>query len=64
MSDNRISMRKLQDILQMRFEYKLSIRQISRSARVSVGTVSNYIKAFETAGLTWPLQDGLSQRST
>ena len=61
MSDNRISMRKLQDILQMRFEYKLSIRQISRSARVSVGTVSNYIKAFETAGLTWPLQDGFTE---
>lgn len=50
-------MRKLQDVLQMRFEYGLSFRQISRSIRISVGTVSNYIKAFETSGLDWPLKD-------
>ena len=37
MSDTRISMRKLHEILRMRFDNQLSLRQISRSVRVSVG---------------------------
>lgn len=61
MPDNRISMRKLQEILRMRFEYRLSIRQIARSTRVSVGTVSNYVQAFERSSLSWPLPSDCSE---
>ncbi|MTI11632.1 IS21 family transposase, partial [Sansalvadorimonas verongulae] len=61
MSDNRISMRKLKEILRMRYENQLSIRKISRSVRVSVGTVSNYLHQFEGAGLTWPLPESFTE---
>ncbi len=61
MPDNRISMRKLNEILRMHFENNLSIRQISRSVRVSVGTVSNYLRLFREAGLQWPLPESLSE---
>ena len=61
MSDNRISMRKLNEILRMHYENNLSIRQISRSVRVSVGTVSNYLRLFREAGLEWPLPQDFSE---
>ena len=61
MSDNRISMRKLREILRMRFDHQLSFRQISRSVRVSLGTVSNYIQAFESSSLSWPLPEDHSE---
>ncbi|WP_448215045.1 IS21 family transposase [Endozoicomonas sp. 2B-B] len=61
MPNNRISMRKLQEILRMRFECRLSIRQIARSTRVSVGTVSNYVQAFERSPLSWPLSSDCSE---
>lgn len=63
MSDNRISMRKLYEIYRMRFDHELSLRQISRSVRVSVGTVSNYIQAFQSSTLDWPLPDDFSETS-
>jgi transposase len=53
MTDQRISMRKLRDILRLRYDNGLSIREISRSARVSVGAVSNYVQAFEASDLQW-----------
>ena len=61
MSDTRISMRKLHEILRMRFDNQLSLRQISRSVRVSVGTVSNYVQAFQSSTLNWPLPDDFSE---
>lgn len=52
-------MRKLREILRLRYECKLSTRQISRSTRVSVGAVNKYLKRFEDAGLIWPLPDDM-----
>ena len=54
-------MRKLNEILRMHYENNLSIRQISRSVRVSVGTVSKYLRLFREAGLTWPLSENVSE---
>lgn len=50
-------MRKIRDILRLRYECHLSIRQISASVRVSTGAVTKYLKRFEQSGLTWPLSD-------
>ncbi|MES9986058.1 MAG: IS21 family transposase [Candidatus Thiodiazotropha sp. 6PLUC6] len=61
MSDSRISMRKLQEILRLRFDNHLSVRKISGSVRVSIGTVSNYIRAFEESSLSWPTAKDLSE---
>ena len=61
MTDQRISMRKLRDILRLRYDNGLSIRAISRSVRVSVGAVSNYIQAFEASGLKWEQTCSMSE---
>ena len=51
----RLSMRKIREILRLRFDCKLTIRQISASIRVSTGAVTKYLNLFEQSGLNWPL---------
>ncbi len=56
-------MRKIREILRLRFECQLSIRQISRSSRASVGAVNNYLSRFEASGLSWPLPDDMDDKA-
>ena len=51
----RLSMRKIREILRLRFDCKLTIRQIAASIRVSTGAVTKYLNLFEQSGLSWPL---------
>ena len=48
-------MRKIKDVLRLKYEAKLSCRQIAASLKLSVGVISKYINAAEVAGLSWPL---------
>lgn len=52
-------MRKIKDVLRLKYEAKLSCRQIAASLKLSVGVISKYTKAAEAAGLSWPLPGGL-----
>lgn len=46
-------------ILRLRFDSKLSHRQIALSTGVSKGAVQKYLCLFEATGLPWPLPEGL-----
>jgi len=48
-------MRKLREVLRLRFELHLDQRQIARSCSISVSTVHDYLKRAETAAVGWPL---------
>jgi len=48
-------MRKLKEVLRLRFELKLGYQQIGRSCSIGVSTVHKYLKRAEAAGITWPL---------
>ena len=48
-------MRRLRDILRLKFESGHSHRAIARACSVGVGTVSEYVGRAKRAGLTWPL---------
>ena len=50
-------MRKLREVLRLRFELKLGYQQIGRSCSIGVGTVHKYLKRAEAAGVTWPLPE-------
>ena len=52
-------MRKIKEVLRLKYEADLSCRQIAASLKLSVGVISKYIQAAEAAGLSWPLPDGL-----
>jgi transposase len=61
MSAPPISMRKLKDILRLKYEAGLSQRQIAGALRLSLGVVNKYLHAAQAAGITWPLPDDLSE---
>jgi len=48
-------MRKIRDVLRLRFELNLSERQIAKSTQVSKSTVGDYLRRFAVSGLSWPL---------
>jgi transposase len=53
-----MSMRKIKEVLRLRYELKLDQRQIARSCSIAVSTVHEYLKRAEAAKVTWPLPDG------
>ena len=55
-------MRKIKDILRYRFEAGLSLRGIASALNIGYGTVADYLKRAEAAGLGWPLPPDLQER--
>ena len=60
MSQKRLSMRKIEEILRLKYEAGLSHRAIAQSCSVSASTVSEYVTHAKAAGLSWPLPEGMS----
>jgi transposase len=56
----RLSMRKIREVLRLRWEQGLSHRQIVASCRLGQGTVGEYLRRAAATGLTWPLPEGLT----
>jgi hypothetical protein len=60
MAEERLSMKKLRELLRLKWECNLSNRIIGRAIHISPSTVSYYTRAFKTSGLNWPLEPGVS----
>jgi DNA-binding transcriptional regulator LsrR (DeoR family) len=56
-------MRKIRDVLRLHVQGRLTNRQIARSLGLSRSTVAEYLGRAETAGLGWPLPEGLDETS-
>lgn len=63
MSSNRLSMRKIKEVLRLHHEAGLSRRGIAQALNVGYGSVVNYLKRAEQAGLGWPLPQGMDERT-
>jgi transposase len=59
MPAERLSMRKIRDVLRMKLEAGMSERAIARSLSLSNGAVNGYLQRARVAGLGWPLPGGL-----
>ncbi len=55
MPARRLTVRKIREILRLKFELGLGNRQIGRSCSVPHSSVVNYLRRAQAAGLTWPL---------
>ena len=53
-------MRKIREVLRLRFEVGLSARQVSASVQIARSSVGEYERRLAAAGLSWPLPEGLS----
>ncbi|MBD8790992.1 IS21 family transposase [Pseudomonas syringae] len=47
-------MRKIREVLRLKFDAGLSVRKIATSLRISSGSAGNYLNRFNACGLTWP----------
>ena len=56
-------MRKIREILRMRWHLGLSVREVSRGLGISVGVVQKIAARAKTAGLSWELAEGLDEHA-
>lgn len=56
----RISMRKIRDVLRLRWQSGLSYRQIASSLGLGHSTIAEYLRRAKVEGLSWPLPEQLS----
>jgi len=61
MSQERLSMRKITEVLRLKWTCGLSNRAVARSCRISHSTVSEYLERARQAGLRWPLPEDLDE---
>jgi transposase len=59
MSRERISMRKIKEVLRLKYEADLSYEAIGRSCNIGHSTVGEYLKRAQEAGLIWPLPEDM-----
>jgi transposase len=57
----RLSMRKIKEVLRLRFELGLGQRQIARNCGIGLSTVHEYLERAAAAGIGWPLPAGLRE---
>ena len=55
-------MRKVKEVLRLRFALGLQQNQIARSCSIGQATVHRYLQNATAAGLTWPLPEDLDDR--
>jgi hypothetical protein len=48
-------MRKILEVLRLKFEARLSHESIAAATRISKGAVTKYLRRAQAAGITWPL---------
>ena len=61
MPARRLSMRKIRDVLRLRFQGGLGCRQIGQSLGLGHSTVAEYLRRAEAAGLRWPLPEPVDE---
>jgi len=59
MPNERISMRKIKEVLRLHVEGRQSKRAIARSMAISPATVEEYLRRVRVANVTWPLPAAL-----
>lgn len=58
MAKQRLSMRKIKEVIRLTFEEGRSRREIARSLNIGRTTVGEYLARAREAGLGWPLPEG------
>lgn len=63
MPRERLSMRKIREVLRLKHDAQRSIREIARSCGIASGTVGDYLGRAARAGLSWPLPAELTDEA-
>jgi hypothetical protein len=57
MAKERLTVRKIKEVLRLKYEARLSNRAIAGVCKVSNSTVGEYLKRADAAGISWPLAE-------
>lgn len=63
MPNRRLSMRKIKEVLRLRYQESLTHRQIATSLNISASTVHDYVGLAKIHGLSWSSMDGMSEEA-
>lgn len=55
MTRKRVSMRKIREVLRLKYDLGLSDRLVGRAVKLARSTIADYVRRATTAGLSWPL---------
>jgi transposase len=61
MTQARLSVRKIVEVLRLKWKCELSNRATAKSCSISPSTVSDYVTRAKAAGLSWPLPEELDE---
>ena len=61
MAKERISMRKIKEVLRLKYDRSLNVSQISRICGISRPAVDSYLLKFRASGLGWPLPEEITE---
>ena len=61
MPREQLSMRKIKEVLRLRFEHGLSHRAIATSCGIGITSAREYIVRAKAAGLSWPLSEEMDE---
>jgi transposase len=61
MAQERLTLRKIREILRLKEEAGLSNRAIARACKISNSTVGEYLRRARAAGVHWPLPEGINE---
>ena len=53
-------MRKIRDVMRLRYSGGLSVRQISRSTKISVGSIQKLLTKAKELDVSWPLPEAMN----
>ena len=59
MAGRRLSMRKIKEVLRLKFQHGHSNKHIAQSCNIARSTVREYLDRARTAGFSWPLDPSL-----
>ena len=63
MTQERLTLRKIREIIRLKEEAGLSNRAIARANKISNSTVGEYLRRAQAADLHWPLPEGISDEA-
>jgi transposase len=63
MAGRRLSMRKIKEVLRLKWQYNHFNKQIAQSCKIARSTVREYVSRAKKAGLSWPLDPDLDDEA-
>ena len=54
-------MRSIKELIRLKYEGKLSVRQISQILSVGKSSVGDYLSRFRASGLSYPIDDNITE---